>query len=438
KYLEPRAARGYLSDPRAPARRSDLRQRTRPNSNSNSPICLLSPLSTLQTEQHTCYHRWLAVHCSKEECRPRVKSFLNMFALCWVVWRQISCSQVWTVDSCRFISLKCFASATHDRVLPLSTKTNCSTGKGCSNSCQQRHFRELKSNTMGCHDGQLHRMGVSEDACCCYLAFTYSYLIQNQFMFWANAPGLIISVWLNLAAAKLQYCDRISTDMRSSFVELLDSNRRSFAMRGTDEHRVLGGDLDKEEESQEDENPSTVQTFANLRKMALAVTIQKTEAPAPHEKVVVGVVTIWVAVISLLSFLKLSTDQWKWVVGIVVNINLSFFYGAPLSTIFTVLKTRDSSSIHRWTMLMNTANGCFWTAFGFGILDWLIIVPNGLGALLGFTQMFIRLIIPSREVFPSSREIERQGVELPAGVLDAARKVGVDIEATATASTGEA
>mmetsp|Transcript_1694 Transcript_1694/g.3385 ORF Transcript_1694/g.3385 Transcript_1694/m.3385 type:complete len:323 (-) Transcript_1694:125-1093(-) len=255
---------------------------------------------------------------------------------------------------------------------------------------------------------------------------TYSYLIQNQFVFWANAPGFIVSVYLNMAAAKLQYCDRIKSSMRSSFVHLLDSNRRSFALPSNGERRVLGGDLDKEEEEKEEEDnitnqSSQVQTFSNLRKMALDITIQKSEAPAPHEKVVVGVVTIWLAVISLLSFLKLNIEQWKLAVGLIVNINLCFFYGAPLSTIFTVLKRRDSSSIHRWTMLTNTMNSCFWTAFGFGIMDWFIIVPNGLGAILSFIQIFLRIVVPSREISSSSS----------AEVTDG------DIEATKSAHTME-
>lgn len=45
-------------------------------------------------------------------------------------------------------------------------------------------------------------------------------------------------------------------------------------------------------------------------------------------------------------------EKWKLVIGVVVNINILFFYGAPLSRIFTVMKTRDSSSIHRMTMIM--------------------------------------------------------------------------------------
>ena len=44
---------------------------------------------------------------------------------------------------------------------------------------------------------------------------------------------------------------------------------------------------------------------------------------------------------------------------------------------------------------MNTANAVFWTAFGFGVMDWFIIVPNGLGAVLGGVQMVLRVIVPS-------------------------------------------
>ena len=71
------------------------------------------------------------------------------------------------------------------------------------------------------------------------------------------------------------------------------------------------------------------------------------------------------------------------------------FYGAPLSTIYTVLKTRDSSSIHRRTMLMNTSNAVFWAAFGVGIRDWIVIIPGSIGAVLGLIQIFLRFVIPN-------------------------------------------
>jgi len=113
-----------------------------------------------------------------------------------------------------------------------------------------------------------------------------------------------------MAAAKLQYCDRLKHSMRRSFVELLDRNRSSFALPSSGERIVLGGDLEKDvattasaeagdeekkydagDENQAEQRVPThrpLQEFNRLRNLALAITIQDVEAPAPHERVVVG------------------------------------------------------------------------------------------------------------------------------------------------------
>ncbi|KAL3768521.1 LOW QUALITY PROTEIN: hypothetical protein ACHAW5_006717 [Stephanodiscus triporus] len=175
----------------------------------------------------------------------------------------------------------------------LFIETTSSAGEGCARGRHQWYAWILESYAMGRHDWQLRRM--------------------NLFVLVPNAYGFMVSVWLNMAAVKLQYSDRMAASLRSSFVQLLDSNRKSF--RGLDRREnikdaAVGGGGD-----------APVQTFANLRKMALEITTQKAEAPAPHEKV------------------------WKLVIGIIANINTFFFYGAPLSTIVTVLKTRDSRQV---------------------------------------------------------------------------------------------
>jgi solute carrier family 50 protein (sugar transporter) len=247
-----------------------------------------------------------------------------------------------------------------------------------------------------------------------FYACTFFVHFQNWFVFWGNAPGFVLSIWLNMAAAKLQYCDRMSNNMRSSFVRLLESNRGSFVIR-----EDQTADMSTEQKATEEvENNIThsqggVTSFENMRTMALEIATGRIEAPAPHEKVVVAVITIWVAIITTICFLDVEMTQKKLIIGIAVNINLLFFYGAPLSTIFTVLKTRDSSSIHRWTMLMNTANATFWTAFGFGTSDYFIMVPNGIGAILGVMQMILRVVVPSNGVtenVPSS--IENHDMEM--------------------------
>jgi solute carrier family 50 protein (sugar transporter) len=207
-----------------------------------------------------------------------------------------------------------------------------------------------------------------------------------------------------MAAAKLQYCDRMSNDMRSSFVRLLETNRRSFVIRENQDGSIISPQTLNEVTdlpSNKLHNECGVTSFENLRKMALEIAIGKTEAPAPHEKVVVVVITVWVAIITCICFLNVDPGQKDLIVGIAVNINLLFFYGAPLSTIFTVMKTRDSSSIHKWTMLMNTANATFWTAFGFGASDYFIMVPNGIGAILGGIQMMLRVLVPNKATLSS-------------------------------------
>ena len=281
---------------------------------------------------------------------------------------------------------------------------------------------------------------------------TYSYLINSLWVFVPNAAGFMISIWLNMAAVKLQYSDRMAKELRSSFVRLLDDNRKSF--RGLDRREDIIAARNISSDSKEGNiTPSSsppppllstpVQTFANLRNMALEVTTQKMEAPAPHEKVVIGFIFIWLTVISLLFFIpQVNQAQYTLIIGIVANVNTFFFYGAPLSTIVTVLKSRDSCSIHRRTMITNTANAVFWTAFGIGIMDWIIVIPNGLGSVLGFIQVFLCLVIPNRSGKATTTTTadgipmdSLEGLVLHHHATKEEEEIDSDIEATAASST---
>ena len=117
-----------------------------------------------------------------------------------------------------------------------------------------------------------------------------------------------------------------------------------------------------------------------------------------YERMIMIMVIIWVACISVVAFgdEAFTAKTREYIIGIVVNLNLVFFYGAPLSTIFTVLKTKNSVSIHIWTMTTNTFNGTFWFAYGLAVLDPFIYVPNGLGSLLGVIQIILCMIFPRR------------------------------------------
>jgi len=226
---------------------------------------------------------------------------------------------------------------------------------------------------------------------------TYSFLIQNIYVFFGNCPGLLLSVYFNLCATKLQYYEYGTNQMKNLLL------------------------LSEEEEKEEERNPNCVsveetvvdddvlEITANENKISpknkerllsqLAVGSFTKNAPAKHEQIVLGIVILWTIVISIISFgTNLEPSDRESIVGVVANINLLFFYGAPLSAIWTVLQTRNSSSIHIPTMITATVNGTFWGAFGFAIMDYYMFIPNGIGVMLGVVQMLLCFIFPRTEI----------------------------------------
>ena len=69
-----------------------------------------------------------------------------------------------------------------------------------------------------------------------------------------------------------------------------------------------------------------------------------------HEVWVIRVLILWVITLSGVCFVPMTRVEQANIIGLVVNVNLVVFYGAPLSTIIQVWRTRNSSSIHRRTL----------------------------------------------------------------------------------------
>ena len=240
----------------------------------------------------------------------------------------------------------------------------------------------------------------------------YGFLKEDPYVYVANAPGLVISCWLNLTAAKLIYQDHARQSFRASMPKLIEQSIRSsivHASKSSQEHvrGVINESLATPNSSDlvasaithsdsdniiDNELPSGTSKF--WEQTLDLITLEK--APVAHENMVVAIVAFWTILLALVAFIPMSSVTRLFVVGLVVNINLVFFYGGPLSTMFRVLKAFDSSSIHRPTMIMNTLNGAFWTAYGIAIRDWFIAVPNGLGAVLGAIQIVVCLLFPPK------------------------------------------
>ena len=159
----------------------------------------------------------------------------------------------------------------------------------------------------------------------------YAVITQDLFVLFANAPGLVLSIWLNMGAAKLQY-----QEMHRNYIY------------GCGASHSLELQLQHEDEGEHDEENTEINSGSNSEDGGNR--IRSLPSFTPHEKWVIRVVTIWVLTLSVVCFVPMSRAKQSDIIGLIVNINLVIFYGAPLSTILDVLKTRNSSSIHRRTM----------------------------------------------------------------------------------------
>mmetsp|Transcript_4760 Transcript_4760/g.6004 ORF Transcript_4760/g.6004 Transcript_4760/m.6004 type:complete len:258 (-) Transcript_4760:397-1170(-) len=187
----------------------------------------------------------------------------------------------------------------------------------------------------------------------------YSYMTKNVFVFLANGPGLLCSVWLNAGAVKLQYCEVYVNDNGESSIE------QDLVM------------------------PKTALT--------------------KQEKALLAILSGWTAVLTGVAFMEISNDTKEMIVGIVVNVNLVFFYGAPLSTIATVVQSRDSSSIHGCTMMTSLLNCTFWTIYAVAVKDKYIFIPNAAGLCLSIIQAILYFGCPKQT---------RERTELVVGLID--------------------
>jgi len=122
------------------------------------------------------------------------------------------------------------------------------------------------------------------------------------------------------------------------------------------------GAADSNSSQQQHEQPARPMSISSLTK---------------HEARLLLIVLTWMILLSVTTLMEMTSDRSQQVIGIAVNLNLIFFYGAPLSSMFTVIKTRSSASIHKWTMTMNTVNAFFWCVYSLAIQDYYILIPNG-------------------------------------------------------------
>ena len=245
---------------------------------------------------------------------------------------------------------------------------------------------------------------------------------QNFYLFAGNILGLLLSIWFNLSASNLLFKQQVAqlpdvvrvvdTDERSGNTEddpvgldkrSQDSDNDSIHLTTIQEGNE---EMDKTNRSRpstsEEKNTKDVET-SQAEDQALIAPPPITELPVfytppVHDYRVMAMCLLWITVFSVLGFGDaINGETRELIVGIITNLCLVFFYGAPLSCIAIVLKTRNTATLHVPTMFTNTASSVFWGIYGLAVLDFFVAVPNLLGALLGVVQIFLYMTYPRLE-----------------------------------------
>ena len=211
----------------------------------------------------------------------------------------------------------------------------------------------------------------------------YSYITLDIFVFFSNAPGLVITTWLNIGAMKLQYHEELIRNPSFRGVEMIDGDGEEDSLNQSE---FADGEY-------QNNNVSSGQSIESGYHQCPPIP-PSSQHLTSHESKVLQILILWIGIMSTTTFMKLDRDDMKFVIGVAVNINLIFFYAAPLSSIVTILRTKNSASIHFWTMFMMTANAFFWCVYGLAIQDYYILLPNGMGLFFDIIQIMLYMCFP--------------------------------------------
>jgi solute carrier family 50 (sugar transporter) len=190
---------------------------------------------------------------------------------------------------------------------------------------------------------------------------SYAYYTKDPFILASNLPGLVLSIWLNMGAAKLQYLAQVQAMASRLPVEDKDGVVNALKLH----------------ESQEVYKESLIYS--------------------PQDVLFLRVVILWSSFLVLVGWLGYFQGYQSSAVGIMVNVNLIFFYAAPLQTMKTVIDAKCSDSIHGPTVTLNCVNASFWLLYGVARNDIVIWGPNSLGLALGISQVALYLKYPKSD-----------------------------------------
>ena len=214
----------------------------------------------------------------------------------------------------------------------------------------------------------------------------YSIVLQDFFLFASDLPGLLISLWLNFRAAKLQYSAIHTNPSIDKTISMICHNEQQNEELGDELSKV-----DDEEGCESLTNDSTTCDNQEAMKNKFLLGFTHTSF-TQHEKVAISFVTFWLILLSACSFIDMSHETLRFTIGFITNVNYILALGSPLSSIRSVITTSNSISIHRPTLATNLLTVFLWTVYRIAILDIWVTLSSSIGLLLCLFQLLLCLV----------------------------------------------
>ena len=184
----------------------------------------------------------------------------------------------------------------------------------------------------------------------------YGYYTRDPFVVAANLPGFLVSLWLNMGAAKLQYLELNRRDSKKSDHNNSSNSRRRHTRSGSRsnvDHQQSAWDASGPLDTTDDDEIVNQLSRGGRRGLLTAGggdgifrnfsgdddnynnDLSSAGVMVPQERALMRMLTAWAVVLVWAGWF--SPMRPATTIGVIVNINLVFFYGAPLQAIQTVM-----------------------------------------------------------------------------------------------------
>lgn len=133
-----------------------------------------------------------------------------------------------------------------------------------------------------------------------------------------------------------------------------------------------------------------ISSFALITAIQLLGVHGRYKAGITMEKVLSVGLTLWVLLCGVLVVTKDLVLVKQIIGGFVIGSSLSY-YASPFSSLLTVVRTGDASSLYLPTIALNVSGTLLWSMYGIFIADYYLLFASGLGFLFSAMQVGIKV-----------------------------------------------